>query len=97
MATVHEVYTLTNSGVPYEVLPALGGNGKDVTIQNNNASATILIGGSNITTSNYGFKLVPGAAISFNLDPKENVWATSETDGAVVHIMKMNPEGSTIG
>lgn len=97
MATVHETFTLTTSGTAYEIIPALGGNGKDVTIQNNNASASILIGGPGVTTTDFGFKLVPGAAISFNLDPKENVWAVSSTSAATVNIMRMNPESSTIG
>lgn len=97
MATVHETFTLTDSGTAYEIIPELGGNGKDITIQNNNASAAVFIGGVGVTTSDYGFKLVPGAAISFNLDPKENVWAVSATSAATVNIMRMNPESSTIG
>jgi len=97
MATVHQTITLTTSGTAYEIIPELGGNGKDITIQNNNATANIFIGGSGVTTSDYGFRLIPNAAISFNLDPKENVWATSDANNAVVNVMKMNPESSTIG
>jgi hypothetical protein len=97
MATAHETYTLTVANTAYEIIPELGGNGKDITIQNNNASASVLIGGVGVTASDYGFKLVPGAAISFNLDPKENVWAVSATALATVNIMRMNPEGSIIG
>ena len=92
MATVHQTYTLIASGTAYEIIPVLGGNGKDITIQNNNATANIFIGGTGVTTSDYGFKLVPNGAISFNLDPQENVWATSDTSSATVNIMKMNPE-----
>lgn len=97
MATVHETVTLTTSDTAYEIIPKLGGNGKDVTIQNNNASAMVFIGGPEVSTSDYGFKLIPGTAISFNLDPKENVYGASDTDGATVNIMRMNPEGSVIG
>jgi hypothetical protein len=97
MATVHQTITLTTSGTAYEIIPELGGNGKDITIQNNNATANVFIGGPGLTTSDYGFKLLPNAAISFNLDPKENVWAVSDANSAVVHVMKMNPESSTIG
>ena len=97
MATVHETFTLTTSGTAYEIIPVLGGNGKDITIQNNNVSANVFIGGAGVTTSDFGFKLVPGAAISFNLDPKENVWAVSSTSAATVNILRMNPESSTIG
>lgn len=97
MATVHETVTLTVAETAYEIIPELGGNGKDITIQNNNASAIILIGGAGVTVTDFGFKLIPGSAISFNLDPKENVYAVSATAGATVNIMKMNPESYTIG
>lgn len=94
--TTHEAYTLSSSGVAYEILPARGGNGRDVTIQNNNATATIMIGGAGVTTTNYGFKLVPGAAISFELDGDDAIWAVSGTSGIDVHIMTVKLEGSHI-
>lgn len=67
MATVHQTITLTTSGTAYEIVPPLGGNGKDVTIQNNNAAANIFLGGPGVTITDYGFKLVPNAAIALNL------------------------------
>ena len=96
MATVHETFTLTTSGTAYEIIPALGGNGKDVTIQNNNASASILIGGPGVTTSNYGFKIIPNAAISFELDGTDSIWAVSSTAEATVNIMRIDLEGTHI-
>jgi len=96
MATVHATHTLTTSGTAYEILPANGGNGKDVTIQNNNATATVLIGGPGLTTSNYGFKIVAGAAISFELDGTDPMWAVSATDAATVNTLTIDLEGTHI-
>ena len=96
MATVHQVITLTTSGTAYEIVPAIGGNGKDVTIQNNNATASILIGGEGVTTSDYGFKLLPNAAIAFELVGTESLWAVSSTSSATVNVLRMGLEGTHI-
>jgi hypothetical protein len=93
MATVHETYTLTTSGTAYEIIPTIGGNGKDVTIQNNNASANVFIGGPGVTTSSFGFKILPGAAISFELDGTDNIWAVGSENSATVNIMRIDLEG----
>jgi hypothetical protein len=96
MATVHETFTLTTSGTAYEIFPALGGNGRDVTLQNNNATANVFIGGPGVTTSNYGFKLVPNAAISFELDGTDNIWAVGSANSATINIMRIDLEGTHI-
>jgi molybdopterin biosynthesis enzyme MoaB len=94
MATVHDTITLTTSGTAYEILPVREGNGRDVTIQNNNASAIVYIGGTGVTTSDYGFKILPNAAISFELDGTDNIWAVSGTNAATVNTMSIKLEGS---
>jgi hypothetical protein len=96
MATVHEVHTLTDAGTAYEIMPAMQGNGKDVTIQNNNATASVLIGGPGVTTTDYGFKILPNAAISFELDGTDSIWAVSSTAGATVHTLRIDLEGTYI-
>jgi hypothetical protein len=96
MATTHNTFTLTTSGVAYEIIPVAGGNGKDVTIQNNNIIGDVLIGGVGVTTSSFGFKLAPNAAISFELDGRDSVWAVSSTSAVSVNLMSINLEGTRI-
>jgi hypothetical protein len=96
MATVHQTITLTTSGTAYEIIPALAGNGKDVTIQNNNATANVFIGGSGVTTSDYGFKILPNAAISFEITGNDSIWATGSANGATVNVIRINLEGTYI-
>lgn len=96
MATVHDTYTLTTSGTAYEIVPALGGNGRDVTIQNNNASAIVYLGGPGVTTSDYGFKLLPNAAIAFELKGTDPIWAVGDTNSATVNILRINLEESGV-
>ena len=91
MATKHEVILL-EAGTAYEILPALGGNGRDVTIQNNNAEGTDLyIGGEGVGTEDFGFVIKPGAAISFELDGVDSIWAVSNA-GAYVWVLSINLE-----
>lgn len=92
----HETFTLTTAETAYEIIPANGGNGKDVTIQNNNATASVLIGGPGVTTTDYGFKITPGLAISFELDGDDAIWAVSSTATATVNVMTVKLEGSHI-
>lgn len=94
--TTHQAYTLTTANTAYEIIPARQGNGRDVTIQNNNATALIYIGGEGVTSTSYGFKIVPGAAISFELDGEDSIWAVSNSSGVDVHIMRVRLEGSHI-
>jgi hypothetical protein len=103
MATTHNTFTLTTAGTAYQIVAAigandntvasLGGNGMDITIQNNNVVGDLLIGGSTVTTASFGFKLVPGAAISFELDGKDAIWAVSSTAGVTANFMSVNLEG----
>jgi hypothetical protein len=92
MATKHEVILLEPAGTAYEIVPAPGGNGKDVTIQNNNADGiNLYIGDEDVTTSSYGFVIKPGTAISFELDGVDSIWACSN-DGAYAWVLSINLE-----
>lgn len=96
MSTVHETHTLTVSGTAYEILPVRNGNGRDVTIQNNNPSAGVFLGGVGVTSSDYGFKLLPGAAISFELDGEDSIWAVGSENAATVNTLQIQLEGTHI-
>ena len=87
--TVHQTQTLTTSGTAYKIVSANG----DITIQNNNASANIFIGGPGVTTSDFGFKLTPGVAIAFELNGTDEIWAVSDTSSAIVNTLRVSLEG----
>jgi hypothetical protein len=96
MSTKHEKKTLTTAGVAYEIIAAAGGNGRDVTIQNNNPLADIFIGGVGVLTTNFGYQIRSGSAISFELDGKDSIWAVSGTAGVSVNILSVSLEGTRI-
>jgi len=64
----------------------------DITIQNVHASATVYIGGEGVTSSNYGYRLLAGSAISFELPGKDALYAITDTNESKVAIIKTNLE-----
>ena len=92
MTTLQNTITLTNAGTAYSIAASNG----DMTIQNNNATANIYLGTSAVTTSDYGFKLVPGMAIAFELNGTDSIWAVSDTAGAKVNTLRVALEGTYI-
>jgi hypothetical protein len=64
----------------------------DITIQNVHASATVYIGGEGVSSSDYGYRLGAGSAISFELPGRDALYAISSTDDSNVAVLKTNLE-----
>jgi hypothetical protein len=90
MATKHEVI-LVGFNPATEIVPALGGNGRDVTIQNQSTSA-VFLGGEGVDNNNYGFVLQPGAAISFELDGVDAIYGWAVNGASNVSVLSINLE-----
>lgn len=88
MATSHS--TLNVYDTPTLIVDSSNGVGHDVTIQNN-GDYDLFVGGENVTISDFGFKLVPGAAISFELDSQDKIYAYCDYN-TQVNILKVNLE-----
>lgn len=67
-------------------------SGLDVTIQNLDSEAYVYIGGESVTSSNFGYRLAPGSAISIELPGKNALYAISDTDGTQVAVLKTSLE-----
>jgi len=87
----HRIITLKDSSSS-AVSPGVAHSGMDITIQNIDEEAVVYIGDANVTTSNYGFRLIPGAAWSVELPPKDNLYAISETNGSKIAVIRVNLE-----
>lgn len=74
--TEHALITLSNTTAT-RLVPNGVHSGMDITLQNVNDEGYIYIGGENVTSSNYGFRIIPGHAISFELPPKDALFAIS--------------------
>ena len=92
MAIYHDLITLSDSAAT-ELTPGARHSGLDVTIQNVDETAVVYIGGSTVTTSDYGFKLTPGAGFSIELNPNDRLYAISDTNGTNAALLRALLEG----
>ena len=89
--TTHSLTTLSSSAAT-RLTPNGLHSGMDVTIQNLDSEAYVYIGGEGVTTESFGYRLAPASAISFELPGKNALYATSDTNGAQVAILKTGLE-----
>ncbi len=68
-------------------------SGVDLTIQNINSEGYIYVGGSdNLTSSNYGYRISPNNAISFELPGKDSIYIIASTGGMSAAVLMTNLE-----
>lgn len=79
MATSHNLYTVGTTAIP--VSPIVTHAGMDITIQNVSASGYIYIGGEGVTSSNYGYRILPNHAISLELPGNCDLYAIGSAAG----------------
>ena len=89
--TTHSLTTLSSSTAT-RLTPNGLHSGMDITIQNVHASATVYIGGEGVTSANYGYRLLAGNAISFELPGRDALYAITSTNNSQVAIIKTNLE-----
>jgi hypothetical protein len=54
-------------------------SGLEFNVQNENESGYIYLGGVGVTTSNYGFRILPNHSISFEVAPYDHLYAVAST------------------
>lgn len=91
MSTQHNLYTV-NSSSAIQVSPIGSGSGRDVTYQNANASGYIYLGGAGVTSSNYGYRLMPNHAISFELEEQDELYAIASAPNMKLAYISINLE-----
>jgi hypothetical protein len=62
-------------------------SGLDITIQNVDASAIVYIGGIGVTSTDYGYRLSPGAAWSVELPSFDSMYAITNTNNSKVAVL----------
>jgi hypothetical protein len=89
MATYHEIVTLSDS-TPIELTPeGKVHSGLDLTVQNIDESAIVYLGAEDVSSTSYGFKLLPGAGFSIELNPRDELYAISDTDESEVALLRV--------
>jgi hypothetical protein len=86
MATRHSIFNF-NGTDSLRVSPEGVHSGTDVTIQNLHASEYVYIGGATVDSENFGYRLAPGSAISFELSGRDALYAVSTSNAASVAVL----------
>ena len=88
---IHSVKSLTTNS---PTLLSLSGthSGVDITIQNVNETGYIYLGGSAVTSSNYGYRILPNHAISIELQGRDSLYAVSSVNSMNVAVLMANLE-----
>jgi hypothetical protein len=88
--TTHNLYTISNT------TPTNISEGKDVgwdiTIQNVNASGYLYVGGEGVSSTNYGFRVMPNHSISVELPGTDDLFVVASTNGLLAAVLKVNLE-----
>ena len=91
MATTHALVTLSNTTAT-RLTPEGLHSGMDITIQNVHASAVVYIGGEGVTSSDYGYKLIAGSAVAWELPGRDELYAITDTNGSKIATLKTSLE-----
>ena len=91
MATAHSLVTLSDSTAT-RLTPLGAHGGIDFTVQNANATGYIYIGGEGVTSSNYGFRILPNHSISFELSSPDALYAISSINAMSAATIQINLE-----
>lgn len=89
--TSHNIVTLSNTA-PIQISPNGTHSGLDITIQNINASGFVYVGGAGVTTSNYGYRIAPSSAISFELSGRDALFLTASANDLEAAVITMGLE-----
>jgi hypothetical protein len=88
--TSHEIYTLSDTSAT-NITPGRD-SGFDITIQNINSSGYIYIGGPEVSTTNYGFRIAADQAFSVELDGSNDLYLVSSDNEMKAAVLRLNLE-----
>jgi hypothetical protein len=89
--TLHATTTLSNTTAT-RLTPNGIHSGMDITLQNVNSSGYIYIGSSSVSSTNYGFRIMPNHSISFELPGKDSLYAIASINSMKVAVLQTGIE-----
>ena len=89
--TQHSLTTLSNT-TAVRLTPNGIHSGMDITLQNVNATGYIYIGSSSVSSTNYGFRLMPNHSISFELPGQDSLYAIASVNSMKIAVLQTGIE-----
>jgi len=88
----HQLVNLSNS-LTTRLSPNGTHSGVDITIQNVNTEGYVYIGANDsVSSTNYGFRIMPNHSISFELPGEDALYAIGSTTGLTAAVIITNLE-----
>ena len=94
--TAQQIHTLSDTTAT-RVTPNGTHSGMDITIQNINDSGYIYIGNSDVSTTEFGYRLLPNHAWSIELPGRDELWLVSSVDEMQAAVLTTNLESQGNG
>ena len=91
--TVHSLLTVGTTAIPFT--PTAKHSGMDITIQNVSTSGYLYVGGEGVTSSNYGYRILPNDAVSFELPSNTYLYVVGSTAGLSAAVIYMGLESGS--
>lgn len=88
--TAHRIELI--GAVAKRITPNGTHSGMDITIQNVNESGNIYVGGIGVSTTTYGYKIMPNTAISFELPPRDALYLIADEANSQAAILSIGLE-----
>ena len=88
--TAHRIELI--GAVAKRITPNGAHSGMDITIQNVNESGNIYVGGVGVSTTNYGYRIMPNHAISFELPSLDALYLIADVADSQAAILSMGLE-----
>lgn len=92
--TQHGLITLSAT-TPMRLTPNGIHSGMDVTLQNVNSSGYIYVGGSGVTATDYGYRILPNHSFSIELNGKDALYAIASAPNMKLAMLKANLEAGS--
>lgn len=89
--TQHSLTTLSNNTAT-RLTPNGIHSGMDITLQNVNGTGYIYIGSSSVSSTNYGFRLMPNHSISFELPGQDSLYAIASVNSMKIAVLQTGIE-----
>jgi len=89
--TTHATISLSNETATRLTPPGLH-SGMDITIQNVSEANYVYLGGEGVSLQDFGYRLNPASAISFELPGKDALYAISDANETMIAVLKTNLE-----
>jgi hypothetical protein len=89
--TTHTLQTVSDDAA-IRITPNGTHSGMDITIQNVTPSGNIYVGGEGVSTTNYGYKLMPNHAISFELPGPDALYLIADNADSEAAIIQTGLE-----